>query len=363
MAKYEYSNPFAVCFTSMKLRYQSYDSSIDNLNFLVPTDKVNVFINFESILNNLSMIRDIENKLLLERNFPIILISEAINLCAHYRKFFRGNNLDTRVFLYCTDLNSKKFPEYDYNDEYRSYYINKYTQNPKFQLLGTKLKETIIPQIQKILEFINGVYFISVNNHDGSILPYVISNKYSEYKNFIITCDKFDTQYYHENNFSVHFIKKSPGGTIIFDNFKSYLMALSKENSEDNIDSPVFQNSSFYSILLASLGDKLRSVDPLKGVGCKTILKYVSNGIKNGLITDQTISPEMIAKIFPYEQQEKLIENFHCVDLSRKKKSLNENDIFNILSQVQDRFDYNSLLELNRTEFKDYPLMLPELTC
>ena len=103
MSSYGYTNPFTVCFTTMKIRYSDYDSSIDKLKFVKPDDKVNVFINLESVLTNLSMVKDIGNKLLLERQFPTILESEFINLCAHYKRFFRGNGLQTRVFLYYTD--------------------------------------------------------------------------------------------------------------------------------------------------------------------------------------------------------------------------------------------------------------------
>ena len=109
MSNYGYTNPFGVCFTSMKIRYADYDSSIDSLNFITPNDKVNVFISFESVLNNLSMITDLDTKLLQYRDYPTIIESETINLCAHYKRFFRGNGLDTRVFIYYTDLSSSIF--------------------------------------------------------------------------------------------------------------------------------------------------------------------------------------------------------------------------------------------------------------
>ena len=108
-----YGNPFSVCYTIMKIRYSDYDSSIDSLHFLTPGDKVNVFINLESVMSNLSCIKDVDKKLILERNFPIILSSEALNLCAHYKKFFRGNGLNTRVFLYYTDLSSNNFNNFN----------------------------------------------------------------------------------------------------------------------------------------------------------------------------------------------------------------------------------------------------------
>ena len=93
---------FSVCFNVMKIKYATYDQSLDELNFLQPTDKVNVFINLESILRLLSNIKDVDRKVYSCTDFNENIISNIVNLAAHYRKFFRGNNLDTRVYLYMT---------------------------------------------------------------------------------------------------------------------------------------------------------------------------------------------------------------------------------------------------------------------
>lgn len=363
MAGYGYTNPFTVCFTSMKIRYNDYDKSIDGLKFVNQNDKVNVFINFESVLNNLSMVKDLENKLLLERNFPTILESEAINLCAHYKRFFRGNGLETRVFLYYTGLDSDEFPNFKYNNEYRSFYLNKYMNNPRYQLLGTRLITTIIPRIKKIMDFIPNVYFITGKNIEGSLIPWIIANEDPSYKNFIVTCDKYETQYQLFNDkYCLHYIKKSPMGTSIFCSFQQYLSDLFKENLEDHPDTALFSNLSFYSTLISALGDKPRSIDPLKGFGCRTIAKCLNNGINDGLFTKETSSIEMILKSFPEEQQERTEENFNCINLEKQYKELGQKDIFGITSQIVDRFDFNSLIQLNQQDYRDYPLMLPELT-
>ena len=65
----EYSNPFSICFNMLKLRYSVYDESITSLNILTPEDKVNVFINLETAWKYLSMVRDLEKKLVLNRDF------------------------------------------------------------------------------------------------------------------------------------------------------------------------------------------------------------------------------------------------------------------------------------------------------
>ena len=360
---YGYTNPFSVCFTMMKLRYHDYDSSIEKLNFVSSNDKVNVFISFESVLNNLSMIKDLDNKLLLERNFPFILESEAINLCAHYKKFFKGNGLDTRVFLYSTDLGSENFKNFKYNDEYRSYFLNKYLQNPKFQLLGRKLMETSIPRIQRIMQFIPDVYFISGKDIEGSIIPYIIFKLDPSRKNFIISTDKYDTQYLMNNkDFCVHYIKRSFTGSKVFFNFEKCISDIFNENCEKDTNADIFKNPYFYSTLLAGLGDKTRSIDPLKGYGCKTILKSLNNAITNGIIGKDTSTINIILNSFPEDCHERIMDNFYCTNIDRQYINLGNQDLFNIQSQIVDRFDYNSLLQLNREDYKEYPLMLPELT-
>lgn len=364
MSSYGYTNPFTVCFTTMKMRYADYDSSIEKLNFVNRDDKVNVFINLESVLNNLSTVSDIDNKLLLERNFPTILESEAINLCAHYKRFFRGNGLPTRVFLYYTDLSSSMFQNFKYNDEYRSFYINKYTINPKFQLLGNKMVEEIIPRIQKIMEFIPDVNFINAKDTEGSLVPLIIANEDKSYKNFIISTDYYETQYQLDpGRFCMHYIKRSPTGAAILDSFKKTMSYMLKENPKDNDGIELLSNPSFYSALIGAMGDKLRSIDPLKGIGSKSTIKFLSNAIKDNIITKDTTSIEMIAKAFPEDQNELAIENYNCINLSKQYSELEEKDIFSITSQIVNRFDYNSLIKLNQTIYKDYPLMLQELTC
>ena len=356
-----YGNPFSISFILMKIRYVDYDKSIDGLKFVNRDDKVNVFINFESVLKNLSLIKDIENKLLLERDFTTILESEAINLCAHYKKFFRNNGLATRVFLYYTDLSSEEFDNFKYNDEYRSYYINKYLNNPKYQLLGNKLVDTVLPRVQKIMEFIPDVHFISCKGFDSSLVPMIIGESDTSYKNFIITNDKYDTQYLlHPDKYCTHYIKRSPMGTHIYCTFDKYITSVFKDDNEDN---NIFNNTSMYSTLLSALGDKHRSIEPLKGIGCKGVLKYINNGINDSIITKDTKSFEMIKKCLPEEYHENADKNFNCVDLHSQFKEISQDHIFSVINQITNRFDYNSLIQLNNEDYKNFPLMLEELTC
>ena len=103
----ENSNPFSICFNMLKLKYSVYDESISSLNVLQPTDKVNVFLNIETILNYLSTIKDLEQKLVLNPSFRVDMVADLINVAAHYKEFFKNNGLDTKEFLYKTHLTSQ----------------------------------------------------------------------------------------------------------------------------------------------------------------------------------------------------------------------------------------------------------------
>lgn len=72
MSNYNAFDPFSVCFNIMKMKYSAYDESLSSKNFLNPYDKVNVFINLESVYKNLSMIMDIEKRLLLHEILKIL---------------------------------------------------------------------------------------------------------------------------------------------------------------------------------------------------------------------------------------------------------------------------------------------------
>ena len=75
------------------------------------------------------MIQDLEKKLVLQRSFRELFISNTINLAAHYKKFFVSKGYNTKVYLYYTDLNSDNFYERKYNEEFRTYYLNKFNGN------------------------------------------------------------------------------------------------------------------------------------------------------------------------------------------------------------------------------------------
>ncbi len=354
---------FSVCFNVMKIKYATYDQSLDELNFLQPTDKVNVFINLESVLRLLSNIKDVDRKVYSCTDFNENIISNIVNLAAHYRKFFRGNNLDTRVYLYMTDYSEDKFNETEINPDFRSYYTVKYSKNPKYMEMSEKFKNTIIPQTQAICNYIKGVYFITTKGFDSSLVPLIIGNLDKSRKNLLVTGEYVDTQYSLIPNYICHYLRRSPIKSTTSGDLKGHLSSLlNKPNGDYNEELNLYCNKSFYMLLFSVLGEQYRAVEKIPGIGNITLLRFLNQGLRENKITINTTNIQTISSIFPEELQEDVICNFNCLDMETMYSKLTKEQIHSIESQLVDKFDHNGLLQLNSTRFYEHRFMLEELT-
>ena len=358
---YELNNSFSVCFNIMKIKYSMYDNSFGDLNMITPFDSINVFISMESVLHYLSNIYDLDKKIVSEKECPIILTSDLLNLAAHYKRFFRDAGLETRVFLYMTDLDSETFYENDINEDYRSYYLNKFNSNPRISPLTEYWKYNVLPDAMKIAEFIPNVYIINAKNIDSGVVPMIIAEKYPG-KNVMITSDIFDTQYSFFPGWAVHYIRKTPLYSNISWNLRGYLKEIFKRDADQTTEVNLFANQSFYTLLLSVIGDKLRSIEPIRRIGSITLMKMIRSGIKDGLINYGTDSIELIKRIFPEDMQDDIKDNFIQFSIRDKFQHLSDKDKFDVLNQIIDRFDNNSLLRLNGERFYNHQIMLSELT-
>lgn len=364
MSDYSSFNPFAVCFNILKMRYKDYDESLTAKKFLEPQDKINVFINLETVFKHLTMINELEKKLVLQRDFDIILISNILNLAGHYKRFFVSNGLDTNVYLYHTDFESTEFNQYKYNEDYRTYYLCKYNDNPRFVYLTDALKNSILPEVRTYCEFIPNLYYISAKNIEGSLVPLVIAKEDETRKNLIIGGEYYDTQYSFIPKFVNHFIHKGLGSCTVTSSLNEYLKEITRK-PDDELEplSKVYNSYSIYCALLSVLGDRSRSIDGLSGIGPRILQRYIEEGIHRKEIQLSTTNPEMIGSIFhDSDIKEEFINNFYCSSVSNMYEELSNAEKMSIFNQRQNRVDMNSLIKINKTRFVNYPLILEALS-
>lgn len=361
-------NALDIAFNVLKIRYAEYDRMIQMEGcHLQPGDRINVFINLESAFKNVSMIPDLENHLMTQRNFEATIASNILNLAGHYKRFFMGNQVDTRVYLYQTDFNSERYNQLKYNENYRSYFHCKYTQNPRFIYFTDALREKSLPLVKTCCEFIPRVYYISAKNIEGSVIPYAIQQddktRNDNRKNFIIGDDFYETQYGMLPGFLNHYVKRfGVKRPLISCNNREILSELLRiPVNESEPITKHFETYAMYTTMISCMGDKLRTIDSVAGVGIKTLLKYISRAESTNRIQEDITNPNIISEIFPDDFRQKYMDNFYCSSIPSIYEELTDAEKLSLTSQRKDGIDMQGLLQLNQSIFYHHPLTLEAL--
>lgn len=347
----------------MKMKYADMDESFTSKNFFQYQDKVNIFISMETIIKLLTSIQELERRLRLNKEFPTIIISDILNLAGHYKRFFVNNGFDTRIYLYATSLESDDFPQRKYNEDFRSYYLVKYNDNPKFAYFTDNFKSDILPQVKTYCDFIPGVYYLDSKNIDGSVVPYLIASEDPSRKNVIISGELFETQYAQIPGFLSYVISIN-GGVHVTSSTSQFLQRLTRKGEDDIKDMIELYSSShsIYTSLLSVLEDRARCISGLNGVGPKTLERYLLQGLERNEITVNTKSPEIIGEVFHDQYiKDDFVNNFYCLSVPDMYQEMTNADKLKILNQRMDRYDLNSLQILNATTFYKHPIRLENL--
>ena len=162
----------------MHLRYQILSDIIDNEHeFMKNTEKLNVFIDYESIMKSMSADTELmdyinnnaddTNKIL---KIILLIVSSVINMGGFYKKFFINNNIDVTVYITCTSLKSRDF-NVENNEFYKNYYLNKYNTNNIYKTFGYIINEAM-DKVKTICSFINNIHMIYTENIDNLYVIY-----------------------------------------------------------------------------------------------------------------------------------------------------------------------------------------------
>lgn len=339
----------------------------DMMNRLVHTnpinlqlgDDLNVFINLETVLRNLTMQRDIQSMIsFYKQKLVIELESSILNLMAMYRMYFNKEKCNVKLYFYVTCLNGDKQQMEVYNKYYRSFYHNKYMKNPQFRQMGELLNTVVIPEVELILSYVPGCYLLKSETFDSSIIPYIVST-FSGSKNVIITGDVFDTLYLFNPNFMTIYIKRRYQYFNVVSDIDSAVQSIVKDESP--FDLTVFYSEMYYRLLLAIKGSKIRNIKSAKGFGYGKFMNILKKGIDDGIVLKDFESLDSIIQLFPEQYRESIKEAFQCTSIETQYDLLSDIDIDGIRSQITDKIDMKSLDALNNRRFLDFPINLQGL--
>jgi|HigsolmetaAR203D_1030402.scaffolds.fasta_scaffold01232_12 hypothetical protein len=345
-----------IIFNLFKIKYVKLDELIMKYcKEINPKSRVNFFINFESVLKKLSA-SNIDEYLKVRNSEKIYeMIAEIINLISHYRMYFTKNKLYSKIYVYMGYPFNTNYLNQEIIPDYRSEYKHKYTKDRKnFHL--SKTIEYAIDHVKTILEYVEGVYFITSDTVEPSVVPkLIIEENKSDSLNFILTTDRYEYQYVNK----LCYILRPKQND-------SYL--LSKENAirmiklEEKLLNEIEVGSNFLPFILSLTGDKYRNIGKLKGVGVGGILKILNKAIEENLISKDVTNINLLEKIVRSDYIPILRTNYLCTDVDAQYMRLNIRVKHNILSQIKDKFDNVSLKRLNDQFFRLYPIHLIELT-
>lgn len=353
-------NSIGICAGSMMFKWKLLDDHIHKHPIkLLPGDKVNIFINMESILGNLVLRKDLPELVHHHKQKVVLdLESAVLNLIANYKMYFRKEKCQPKIFLYYTEIKENKQQMSVYNEYYRSYYQNRFNQNPQYKSMGDLLNNTIIPELKILLSYIKDCYFIESKIFDASIIPFVCS-RIEDGKNIIITGDIFDTLYMFNPNFAVIYIKRFYSNFNVISDIHHAIRSIIKEGNP--FDMRIFEIQMYYQLLLAIKGSKIRNIRSAKGFGYSRFMKILKDGIDKDLVLKDFESINSILPLIPEKYQQDLKTAFQCTDLGIHCNLITDADADNVKSQIVDKIDNASVESLNNKRFLEFPINLSAL--
>lgn len=356
----QYNPGVAVAAGALMLKWNLMDQHVhqNHIN-LQPMEEVNVFINLESVLYNLTMQKGLASKVNFHKQKLVIELESAIlNLMAHYRTYFQKEKCFPRMYFYVTDLSGEEQQMKSYNKYYRSFYHNRYMNNPQFRIMGEVMKDIILPEIKLILSYVPGCYYLESKTFDSSIIPQIVST-FSDRKNVIITGDVFDTLYLFNPNFMTIYIKRRFSNFNVITDIDGAVQSIVKDESP--FDLTIFNSEMYYRLLLSIKGSKIRNIKSAQGFGYGKFMTILKNGIKDGIVLRDFASLDSILQLFPEQYQKDIKTAFQCTSIDTQYNLLSETNIDDIKSQMIDKVDIESLESLNNRRFLDSQINLQGL--
>ena len=321
--------------------------------------EANIFINLEGVLRNLTLENKLNSIITFYKQKAVLDLESAIlNLVANYRSFFIKESYQPNIYLYYTKLDDVSQQMSVCNKYYRSYYRNKYIQNPNFKQMGALMQDVIIPEVTLILKYVPKCHLVTCTSFDSSIIPMIIASR-STNANFIISTDIFDTLYLFNPNFHTIYVKRRYSNLRVMSEIDDIVQSIVRD--ENPFDLSIFRSELYYKLLLSIKGSKIRNISSAKGFGYGKFLKLIKEGCENDVILKDFESIESVIQLFPEKYRDDIKSAFQCTDLETQFNLLSETDIDEVFSQVIDNVDIESLNNLNNQRFLEFPLNLQGL--
>lgn len=340
-----------IYFNMFKIRFTVLEELLHK-NRIEVGSEVNIFINLENILTYLTTPKVDEYLRVKSESKVYELIACMINMASHYRLFFSKFGVRSKVYLYYQHPFNCVPKNVCINTDYRTYYRYKFDKNVTKYIISDTL-DAATPLAKIILEYVNGVYLIGSGQIENSLIPMMVPKKKGS-TNFIVTTSLYDFQYVNQG-FNILYPKQDKSKLLTSNNVMGFIYA--KNDISGELVSP-----NTLPFILSIVGDRMRNVYGIKGIGLKRSIQLIRKAMDMGIITQNTTSIDLFLNGVKSMFRDDIRNNYRCVDLISQYNELSKIDRMLVADQLVDKFDNVALKELNDKYFVEYPLQLIELT-
>lgn len=328
-------------------------NTIKSVNFFINLD--DVFHSFHNpLVNNAFQVAG--------RDAGIQLVSNIINLIAHYRFWAVKHNLSVKVFAVFTST-LRSFKNNIYIPKYRQHFKDtnaiEYTS---CYFVNNAIQEAI-PILPIIAKYTPGIYIIDSKYLEPSMIPLYIADELSTADwNLLISRDTYDLQYSYRQKWSMLSPRKDFTAIIDREGIWNYIARRENVYKDGDLENRnLLYPFELFILAKAIVGDRFRSIPRLRKIGWKTLFKYLDQVIEeNPGASIWTLKIKLIELVKGNGKvsNETMNCNLSSINVDMQKDSMLEIDKTLINSQIIDIPDYDNLQEINRTKFMRFPLNL-----
>lgn len=358
-------------FNSFKIKYIILNGLFRKLD-LKNIKSVTLYINLESIIGALHSETYEETlktctKAEIKNNY-LSLISNIINIAAHYRAFFNRMRVQSNIVFFYNEFKTNKIlNNIVYNKNYRKHYFDTYTVD-KYEYINEIIIDGM-EYIQNIIDYLDCIYLLKSDRLESSVIPFVVHSdkKLKSDLNLLLTKDIYDFQYVN-HKFLVLYPDKEESIILHKKNLIPY-MRYRNNLTEEKYTMEI--NPLLFPFIYSVLGDKKRSMDKIKGIGFKKLYRSIEKLYDSSFISDEEPSSfniEHLSSLIKTSNglcnlqiKEVICSNYYSTDLERQANVVSDAIVEEILSGIVNKFDNNGLKRLNDKIFSDYPIYLEDL--
>ena len=355
-------------FNLRKVKFSKLDVLFSDLEIKEMVQKVNIFINLESLF------RKIHNKYVEEqlislqkkelKEFHMNLISNVLNLAAHYRLYFNKNKIGTNIVFYIQEMDKYvNLNNVQYCKNYRKSFIRKYTDHPELVTVNNVIRSTL-NALDTIVTYVEDVYLVSSDRVESSVIPLALidSKVLDGNLNLMVTTDPYDMQYVNKN-----FIIIYPAGEESMIVTKKNLFDVFRINEILTVEGSL--PTYLLTFILSVIGDKNRGIDKVKGTSFnkvfKTLLKVYD---KLGITEDDYIGFEELVSAIkddpndPNGNKKRVVDNYYATDLSSQVRMISKVQMNHLTDCLTNTYESGALTGINDKYFSMAPINVRELT-